>query len=270
MWGSVVVLSLPLALNPVRLAIILLLISRPRPVQNLLACWLGNLTSCIPFAVVPVTLLHVIPASRSFTDNLATSTTVRHIQFGMGVFILSIAALVTVRSLRRRRAELTRSGGTSTSTLVRDSDMPPAIARLLGRAQDARAQHVQDAPTKDKSFFQRLVGRAHNAWESGSLWVAFMLGFVNPPAPDVAVFILAIIVASGAGLGAQLSAAILFIVLVLAVVEITLVSYLVAPEKIEAVLRPLHNWSLAHRRQVLIAMLALVGASLIVSGMGSL
>ena len=37
MWGSVGVLALLAALDPVRLGLTLLVISRPRPVQNLLA-----------------------------------------------------------------------------------------------------------------------------------------------------------------------------------------------------------------------------------------
>jgi hypothetical protein len=42
MWGSVLVLALLAALNPVRLGLALLVISRPRPVQNLLAYWVGG------------------------------------------------------------------------------------------------------------------------------------------------------------------------------------------------------------------------------------
>ena len=43
MWGSVLGLALIAALHPFRLAIILLMVSRPRPVQNLLAYWVGSL-----------------------------------------------------------------------------------------------------------------------------------------------------------------------------------------------------------------------------------
>ena len=78
------------------------MVSRPRPVQNLLAYGVGSLTACIATVVVPLTLLHGTPMFRSFTQDLATpatteSSTVRHIQIGMGVLALSIAALMTVR-----------------------------------------------------------------------------------------------------------------------------------------------------------------------------
>ena len=271
MWSSVLLLSLPAALNPARLAITLLLASRPRPVQNLFACWLGNLASCIPVVVVPLTLLHVTPMFDFVSDDLARSSTVRHIQAGMGVVFLSIVTLMTVRSLQRRRAQPRTPGGggrhrfrpgnADTSTVVLASTMPPAISRLLGRAQDAR--------TEDRSAFRRLLSRAHNAWENGSLWVALVGGFANPPAPDATVLILAIIVASGATIGTQLVAAIVFVIGVLAVVEITLVSYLAAPAKTEAMLQVLHEWTLAHRRNIVMAMLAVAGVSLVASGIGS-
>jgi Sap, sulfolipid-1-addressing protein len=41
-WGSVLVLALLAAVDPVRLGLTLLLISRPRPVQNLLAYGVGS------------------------------------------------------------------------------------------------------------------------------------------------------------------------------------------------------------------------------------
>ncbi len=41
MWSSLLVLALPIALDPVRLGLNLLLVSRPRPAQNLLMYWVG-------------------------------------------------------------------------------------------------------------------------------------------------------------------------------------------------------------------------------------
>lgn len=69
------------------------------------------------------------------------------------------------------------------------------------------------------------------------------------------------------GVRAQVSAAITFIVGMFAVAEITLVSYLATPAKTQAVL--LHNWALAHRRQVLVAILAVVGVWMVANSMGS-
>jgi hypothetical protein len=277
MWSTVLILAVLVALNPLRLGLTLLLISRSRPVQNLFAYWIGNLTSGLPMMVVPLTLLHVTPAFESFAKDVAKSSAVRHIQIGSGVFALAVAALMTVhflarsREQARQRAQVStgvathgrhRRGGGTTSTLVLDSNTPTTLSRLLDRARDAQ--------TEGGSAYQRLLGRAHNAWENGSLWVAFVIGLANFPAPDVVLMLLAIIVASGAAVATQVSAAVVFIIGILAVAEITLVSYLVTPAKTQAGLRLLHDWAWAHRRKILIAVAVTGGISLLANGMGAI
>ncbi len=264
MWGSVGVLALLAALDPVRLGLTLLVISRPRPVQNLLAFGVGSLAGCIHTLVVPLTLLHVTPMFTAVAQGLAhpaTSPTVRHVQIGMGVLALSISALIAMRALARRPAQPPTPVG-NTSTLVRDSDTAAAMSRLLGGTQDAAAQ--------GGSAIRRLLGRAHTAWESGSLWVAFVLGVaMGGPPLDGLPFLLAIIAGSGAAVGTQVIAATVFVAGTLAVVEIVLVSYLTTPAKTQAVLRQLHEWALAHRLQVLVAIFAVVGVSLVARGMST-
>ncbi|MGE2813796.1 GAP family protein [Mycobacterium heidelbergense] len=256
-------LALMTALNPVRLAVILLVISRPRPVQNLLAYGAGCLVGCIPAVVVPLTLLHVAPAFRSFADGLPTSPVVRHVRIGMGVLALLIAALIIVRSLaRRRQPPHPPASGGNASTMVLESKTPPIIARVLDRARDAASE---GGPA-----LRRLLGRVHNAWENGSVWLAFVIGVaLGGVEPDAGLLLLAIIVASGAAIGTQISAAITFVIGVLAIAEITLLSYVAVPAKTEAVLQSLHDWALSHRRKILIAVFAVGGVSLVASGIGS-
>jgi hypothetical protein len=229
--------------------------------QNLLAYGAGTLTVVLLALLVPMMVLHGTPMFASFGHDLATSSTVRHIQIGMGLLVLSIAALMTVRSLTRprQRAHLpTPSGNTSTQAL--DSNPPTAISRLLGREQDA--------PREGGSAMRRLLDRAKNAWENGSLWVAFVIGFLCTPPPDVVLLVLAITVTSGAAIATQVSVAIAFAAVLLMVVEIILVSYLATPAKTLAVLQLLHSWAQAHRRQVLVAMFAVVGITLVANGIG--
>ena len=47
-WSPVLVLAFMMALDPLRLAVLLLLIARPRPVQSLLAYWIGAMTASVP------------------------------------------------------------------------------------------------------------------------------------------------------------------------------------------------------------------------------
>jgi hypothetical protein len=258
-WTSVLTLPLVLALNPLRLGLTLFFATRPRALQSLLAYWAGTLTVSIPVLVLPLTLVQVTPMSKSFTQGLARSSTARQIQFGMGALLLSIAVVMIVRSLTRRRAQLP-TPVSNTSTLVLDSNRPTAISSWL--------EGAQDAPTEGRSAVSRMLGRAHDAWEkNGSWWVAFIIGGLNAPAPDATVFVLAIIVASGAAIGTQVSAAIVFVIEMLAVVEITLICYFAWPAKTKAMLRPLYDWSSTHNRQVLVAILTVSGVSLVASGL---
>ena len=59
MWGSVAVLALPIAFDPVRLGVNLLLISRPRPAQNLLVYWVGCVAASVMLLLLPLLALHV-------------------------------------------------------------------------------------------------------------------------------------------------------------------------------------------------------------------
>ncbi len=208
MCSSVLVLTLLVAFDPVRLGITLLLISRPRPVQSLLAYWVGAMIVSVPYMLIPLTLPHVTPIFRSFAQGLAApatfaSPTVRHIQIGIGVVALSLAALMTAHFWARRRTQLPTPDG-NTATLVPDSNKPTAISPLPGRAQNA--------PAEDESAIRRLLRRGHNAWESGSSWVALVIGLGSGPPPLTVLLVLTTVMASGAAIGAQVSAALAWIV----------------------------------------------------------
>ena len=252
-------LALPIALDPVRLGVNLLLISRPRPAQNLLVYWIGCVSASLLLLVVPLLVLHNTEMFASFVHDLGNprttaSLTVRRIEVGVGVLILAIAAVMALRAVRRRRAETT-----STATV---SDESSPIARLLNRGRDA--------PAEGGSPAQRLLGRAHRAWESGALWVAAVIGFWAGPNPSLVTFSLATILASGAAFGAQIGAAIVFIVVSLAVVEIVLLCNLVTPAKTQAALRRVHDWVGGYRLQIVLAILTLVGLAFVAQGLGLL
>jgi Sap, sulfolipid-1-addressing protein len=261
MWSTLLVLALLAGLDPIRLGWTLLVVSRPRPIQNLFAYWVGTMTVSVLLILGPLMLVNATPKFNSFTDNLATNPTFRQIQTGLGVLVLSVVAVMVVRSLaRRRQRALVSTPSGAGSTLVLDSNTPTASSPL--------PVHAQDAATEDGSAIRWLLGRARNAWENGSLWVSFVIGVGCVPPIDGTIFILAIAVTSGAELGTQLIAAIVFVVGTLVVVEIMLIGYLAVPAKTEAMLRLLHNWALAHRRHVLFAIFAVVGVSLVAHGTG--
>ncbi|CPS34385.1 GAP family protein [Mycobacteroides abscessus] len=258
MWGSVLALVVLVALNPIRLGITLLVISRPKPVPNLLVYWAGCLIGCIPAVVLPLTLLHVTPVFRSFAEGVAVSPTIRHIQVGMGLLALSVAALIAARPLLRRQHHMAISGNAPSTDA--NSPAPNPLSRLLG--------HADDDTSQDRSPFRRMLNRATFAWENGSLWVAFAIGLLlGGIEPDAGLFLIAILVTSGANTATQIIVAVVFALGVLAIVELTLISYLVAPAKTQAVVQLLHDWALTHRRKILIAMCIVAGISLLIHGL---
>jgi hypothetical protein len=273
-WSPVLVLAFMLALDPPRLALLLLLIIRPRPVQSLLAYWVGAATVSVLYMLVPLIVLHVTPGFRSVAQHASHATfgspTVRYIQFGLGVVALLIAAQMAVRLRAGQQAYVATPADTA-SPLVADSNTPTAISQPHDRAPDA--------PTESGSPIRRLGARASGAWhrlwlpvmgawESESPRAAFVVGLLSGPPPLTVLLVLTTIMASGAAIGTQVSLAIAWVVGMFAVVEIILVSYLVSPTKTETALRRLHDWVLAHRRQVWIAMIAVVGVVLLAYGMG--
>ena len=122
----------------------------------------------VPAVMVPLTLLHVTPMFKSWADGLTKSSTVRHVQLGMGVLVLSIAVLITVRALIRRRqpTDLPTPAGNS-STLLLDRNKPTAISRLLGRTEDSATGDGSDGsairpattPRQQSVGKRLLVGR---------------------------------------------------------------------------------------------------------------
>ncbi len=232
MWGSLLVLALPIAFDPVRLGFNLLLVSRARPAHNLLMYWVGCALVGFSLLLIPILVLHFTPTFSSFVRDLANpattaSSAVRNIEIVAGVLVLSVAALLAVRFFTRR-----------------------------------------DANSTSPQLTGRLRSRVNNAWESGSSWVALAIGVWAGPNPAMVVFGLTAILTSGAAVGVQTGAAIVFIVETLAVVEIVLLSNLIAPNRTEAILRRLHDWTRAYRRQIFVAMLTVVGLVLVAQGMG--
>jgi hypothetical protein len=100
------------------------------------------------------------------------------------------------------------------------------------------------------------------------LWVALVFGMAYLPPPPLVFLVDTIVVGSGTAIGTQVVAVIAFIFVMLAVFEIVLFSYLVAPASTQAVLRPVHEWALVHRQHVLIVLFAGVGVWSLLIGVG--
>lgn len=278
MWSSLLGTSLLIALNPVLLGIILLVLARPRPVQNLLVYWLGALLVNLPLFLTPLALLHLVPGFASFADDFAepvgTSSAIRPGALVTALVLFFVAGFMIVRS-RTKRPLPSRVGDSGQElggghTAQRDgaqlrteAESPSTCdtkSRPLERAKDA-AIHAGIA-------VQQMHARLTGAWENGSLWVALIFGMLYLPSLTLVLLVDTAIATSGAGVGEQVAAAIMFVLGFLAILEITLLSYVIAPARTEAVLQPVHEWARIHTRKIMIAFFTLAGLWQLARGLG--
>src|SRR6201998_831184 len=159
MWSAVLGLSLIAAIDPIRIGIVVLLISRPRPMVGLLAFWLGGMAAGIAAALVLVVYLRYLTLSVMQTLLSAIgSPAAAHVRLAIGVLVLLIAGLIAARFRVRQHAPVRRTGEEG-SVLVLEPDTRNGSGRLSIRRQ----------------------------LEGGSLAVAFIagIGWGPPPGGDL-------------------------------------------------------------------------------------
>ena len=240
MWCTVLVIALMAASDPARLGMVLLVISRERPMRSLAAVWLGSMSIGIPLFIILLVLVRG-PGS-TLTQHIGSAaggSTARHVKIAIGLVILSIAAVIAARLSRRRGAQA-----------------PMAVGALSPAA-------LQPDTSTAASLVSRLFARFRDVLKRGGLRMAFGAGLASGPPWHDAVLAISITAASGAALATQVSVVIVFLLVMLALIEIPLISYLIAPAKSEAFVLTLLNWMGSHRRQILAAMLAVAGSGLV-------
>ena len=240
MSSAVLALSLLAAIDPVRIGITALLISRPRPMLNLVAFWVGGMAAGIVAAVGALLFLRDLTLSVETALVSATSSrSVAYLQFAIGVLAVSLAALMLARFGARQRTAVPVTGGES-AVLLLEPNAPTGSSRLSIRG--------------------RLEG--------GSLAVAFVAGvaLATPPVEYMAAIIA--IMASEPTAAAQVGAALMFTVVAFTVVEVPLITYLTSPAQTLAVVRRLNDWITARRQAIPAIVIGAIGFLLVVSGVG--
>ena len=169
MVRDVLLMTLLVVLNPFLLAIILLIVSRPRPVQNLFAYWVGCMITNLPIFLVPLVALHVIPSFANFAHDLAApapGVTLKPIQLGAGLVMLLVSGLVAMRHRKQQRTEILTPvsvGGDSAVLLLERPEEPTSDLRPPGRFDDLLARRafdvfcINDAQTIDSPGRTQLV-----------------------------------------------------------------------------------------------------------------
>ena len=240
MWGTVFLLALMMALDPIRLGIAILLVSRARPLLNLLAFWLGGMAAGVSGFGELTLVQNFFPTVAHNVASVAAGYMSASTRIVMGVLALLIAALITLRFSVRQRARIPIGGGNTSAPVPRQ-------------------------PT----VFSRISARTQRALDGGHTWAVFLFALTSSMPPVEFLVALGVIVASGAAVGAQLGAVVMYTVVVLALIEVPLVSYLVTPAKTQAMMLRLHSWVRAYRRQIFVAIATVGGLLLLTSGIFS-
>jgi hypothetical protein len=221
--------------DPGRIGVAVLLFSRRRPVLHLMALWLGGVAVGVALGLAALVGLHDVVLGVMDRVEVATSTsTAGQIQIAMGALALVIAAAIAIGFSVRR---------------------PVAVA--CGAA-------LHEA---EPTAFSRLSTRAVQALQAGPPWITFLVG-VGLTTDFRYLAALTVILASGAALGAQVSAAAAYTLVGLAFAEVPLICHLAAPARTGAMMSRVQDWVQARRRAVLGVVVAVLGVFLMTTGMG--
>lgn len=143
MWSDILGLALFVSLNPLLLGFILLVLSRPRPVPNLVVFWVGCLIVNVPGFLIPLFVLRAVPSFAEFAEDLTTadpSSGIEPFQLGTGIFALAVSAVIALRMWVKRRANqpvLVGSGA---------GDRGPRMTRRLSCWTRVRERPVSRVP----------------------------------------------------------------------------------------------------------------------------
>ncbi|OBF25999.1 hypothetical protein A5724_32335 [Mycobacterium sp. ACS1612] len=244
MWGFVLALAMIAALDPMRLGIAFVLISQRRPMRCLSAYWLGAITSGLVTAVVLLTVLRKLtPVLADHVAAITTSSTAGYVQIALGLLALPLAVCVARGVFPRQRSMAIVGVPDAPGAPLGGPPAPPAVARLTSLAENGRS---------DRAF-----------------WVAFVAGTVTATPPIEYLVVLVAILGSGAEIGMQVGAALIFVVVALAAIEIPLLSCLATPARSQMLMLQWHDWVRARARPIFAVIFAVGGLLLVGAGLGN-
>jgi hypothetical protein len=253
MWTIVLVCGLGMAIDPVRIGLAVLLMSQRNPFRNLMAFWLGGIVAGAAVGVAALVLMRDLTLTAlHFLGDVSTRVRVAtvifaggRLQIAFGVLAFVILAVITVRARAATRVSVggAEVGGVNVATLVEE---------------------------RPGNVFQRLGARSQEILSGDRLWPAFLVGLSSSFPPYEGWIVVAVIGASGTAVGTQFGALMVFILLLLAVIEIPLICYLAVPAKTHAVMEHVHGWMRTYRLQITQAIISFTGVMMLYQGVTSL
>lgn len=251
MWSMVLLMGLGMAIDPARLGFAVVMMSRKRPMLNLFVFWAGGMVAAVAVAVAVLVFVRevavvAIQTAVAMANDFRETTVVLsggRLQVTIGVIMLMLA----IRMLAQSRAQAgipvaVGAGGLPTMVL---EQRPPGL-------------------------FARAGARVQGMLNCDVVWPAFLVGIATSVPPMESVIALTFIMASGAEIGTQFGAFLVFVLLVLMVIEIPLVAYLALPQRTEQVMMRIQTWVRTYRRQMTVTILFGVGCLTLFQGVAAL
>jgi hypothetical protein len=246
MWVTVLLMAVVASRGPARIAAIVVMLSRSRPLRLLVAFFIGGFgVSLIVGAVILFVLEGIGGAAGS---GLAADAYI-----AIGVFALLVAVLVgtgiagRVRRKVQARRQATASVGAGADTV------DPAAAEEPGG--------VERSPT-----FQKLPVPIQKALQRESIWVAWLAGAAVGMPSLYYLAAIAAIVGSDAGVGTSIAALVVFNVIAFMLTELFIVSFMRAPDATRERVDRLYAWTTSRHRLLVTVVAGIVGIYLLILG----
>jgi hypothetical protein len=241
MWTTVLLLGLAVSVEPARIGLIALLLTRPRPVRHLFVFLCAGMAISLTVGFVVLFVFH-----HSFLGKANVNPAL--IQIGIGAVAVLLAALlasnIPLRQFSRQPMAEVPSGAGEGVGVLEEPAPPTTLKRLSSRV--------------------RGFAKGESSWFSGSIGAALAMPSVDYMA------LLALIIASKASPIAQASALVSFLLLASAAAVIPLLSFLVAPAKTRVWVQRFNGWIRTRTRRHAAAFVAVLGGVLIAVGASSL
>ena len=252
MWTTVVLLGLTVSFEPTRLALIALLLTRPRPIRHLIVFQVTGVSISLG---VGLTVLFVFHHSFLGQSDISPAA----LQVGFGALLLVVAAVLasSIPLNRFSRQKVPTGAGAGAGAGSTGATGPTGAG-----ADEAAAEDIPPPPTRRTRLFQRVrrFARGESSVLSASIGAATAM-------PSVDYFaLLAIIIASKAPPLEQASALLIFLLLAGVGAWLPLLGFIVAPDKTRVWVQRLSVWIRSRTRRQAGLFVAVVGALLIAIG----
>lgn len=263
MWNTVIFLGLVMATDPIRLGLALVCVTRRRPLVNLFAFWLGGMVAALGLAFVVLVVLRdlalvaIKTSTAAITEFRSAVVILEGPRLQVTIGLIALGSVIHMVSKQRARSRamnrelaLVASGGSS------GGDSGAGVAVLEPEPMGRFSGFIYKLGDFSKSILER----------PGFVWPAFIVGLTSSAPPIETVTAMTVIMASGAALGTQVSAFVVFILLVLTVIEVPLIALLVKPRQTEALLARVNAWLTTYRRQIMLGMMIFMATTFLYQG----